>query len=97
MSREWCSECVALHEPERHFPEFRVWCDDDEAGGSTYRAMDAQSAAERWAEDDDAYNDHSIVGGSAAVVNVRDLTTGSVMAYEVTGEVVPSYTARRKG
>lgn len=74
MSWKWCSECRAFHALDRHYPIWRVWC--EEYGGSIHdarkiRASTADEAAERWAEFRDVESaDYSIVSGHEAVVSV---------------------------
>ena len=75
---------------------YRVWQDgDDEKWGSVIDTLDAEMAAEEWAERDDSDSaEYHIVGGRDITVNVRDLETDEVTRYTVSGEAVPQYTAR---
>ena len=80
-------------------PAFLVWCRDNhgvEEEGDRIHAYDHSAAAEKWAECDDHDSaDYSIVRGSPATVRVR-ATTGDAGEkwFEVSGESLPSYSAR---
>ena len=57
----------------------------------------AEFAAEAWAEDDDSSSaEYSIVAQrDEPVVVVRDMKTGEITRWKVTGESVPQYSAKR--
>ena len=63
----------------------------EEAG--TAHGMDAEDAAENWAEEDDAGGDYTIIGGSPARIRLTS-PKGEVTEFVVEGESVPRYTAR---
>lgn len=91
---------------------FAVWRPDEgeeEEDAVLILAVDAQDAAEHWAEYDDASSaEYAIVGGRAANVLVRRAGVtdargnvclepgGEVTQFVVCGETLPSYTARKK-
>jgi hypothetical protein len=62
---------------------------------NTVRAINKQHAVERWAEESDRYRDYEIINGSPVTVLVRRSRTNEWDTYVVTGESVPSYSARR--
>jgi hypothetical protein len=74
-----------------------VWCLDDEEtenDARTIEAYDAETAAETWAERDDYQSaEYRIVGGTDVTVCVKD-EEGTVLRFRLSGESVPSYTAR---
>jgi hypothetical protein len=79
-------------------PMWLVWQPDDGATEDDARKIHARTpaeAAERWAEWDD-YNsaEYSIVGGSDATVCVRRADGGEALLFVVSGESVPSYSAK---
>ena len=91
----WCNECRTFHIREGyHFPKFEVLEDQNGDEWITLRAVDAEHAAEIWAEDeDDNSAEYSIVSGKyEPVVFVRD-QDGVVTKFKVTGESVPRYNA----
>lgn len=60
-------------------------------------AVDAERAAERWAEWDDVESaEYDIVSGNEAEVCVKNAKTGEVRTFIVSGESVPIYTAIEK-
>ena len=77
--------------------KYTVWCPDHGStfeDGRKFEASDAEHAAERWAEWEDAYSaEYSIVGGSEKIVRVRG-EDGGEQEFTVTGESVPLYRAR---
>lgn len=80
--------------------DFLAW--DPETGtveddAQTFCAFDAEGAAKKWAEHEDwTSEEYSIVSGhSTPVVCVRDIATGELTRWEVSGESVPSYRARQ--
>jgi len=81
--------------------KYRVWRpDQDEAfeDGRLIDAWDANRAVCSWAEwKDSSSAEYSIVGGNDETVMVRAVN-GPIVEYEfiVSGESVPSYTARLK-
>nr|WP_023596478.1 hypothetical protein [Pandoraea pnomenusa] len=76
---------------------FTVWCperDQDFEDGRSFDAHDAEMAAEKWAEYDDAYSaEYSIVGGREVTVMVRN-EAGQDSSFIVSGEAEPVYFAR---
>ena len=91
---EWCAECLGSHAQDNHFPAFRVWCpeQDEESDARSVSALDAESAAERWADENDHNMDYAILRGSPCEVSVR-APDGTLTRYEMTGESVPQYRA----
>ena len=79
-------------------PVWLVWQPDggqEENDAEKVRARTPAEAAEKWAEwDDHRSADYSIVGGSNATVCVRRADGGEVLRYVVSGESVPSYSAK---
>ncbi len=79
-------------------PLWLVWCPysyQDEANARKIRASDARAAAENWAhEDDHSSAEYRIVGGQDATVCVKAVDSDKVQRFIVSGEAVPSYTAR---
>lgn len=57
---------------------------------------DPQTAAEDFAQWSDSNGDYLILGGAVETIVVRRVGSESTETFEVTGESVPSYTARRK-
>lgn len=79
--------------------EYRVWCPDRGAtkeDGRRILAYDAESAATKWAEWDDAASaDYTIVGGTPADVVVAEERDGAPEhRFKVFGESHPTYRAR---
>jgi predicted amidohydrolase YtcJ len=78
---------------------YRVWCLDDcesEADARNVRAFAGEEAAEKWAYVNDYESaDYRIVGGGDATVMVRDVESGVLTAYRVTGESQAVYYARK--
>lgn len=78
---------------------FIVWCPDlgsTQEDGDRIKALDAEFAAEKWAQIDDAYSaEYAIVGGQEReVVVVEDREGAQELRFKVTGEAVPQYYAR---
>jgi hypothetical protein len=75
-----------------------VWVPDsgeDREDAVRVYAYDADLAARKWAEDDDAMSaDYSIVGGTPATVGVAATGSAKVEWREVSGESVPEYRSR---
>ncbi len=98
---DWCKECRRSHETGFHSPLWKVWCPHDGekmTDARLIRAPDAESAAERWAELDDAAGIYRIRGGLEIIVTVRGSASGALpYRFEVVGESVPQYTAMRLG
>ena len=97
MTIEWCETCgEVMWESHVCPPAWDVW--DPEEGdraewGSPWHAIDAETAAERWAEGEDGGGDYSIVGGADVVVCVAKVGSDEVKRFNVSGEVVPEYSA----
>jgi hypothetical protein len=100
-----CPTCGEWARPgHRCDPIFLVWCPDQggtEADAEKIRAWDTAEAAEKWAEWSDRNSaDYTIVRGSDATVFVKTLGVdfrggdGEIAKLAVSGEAVPSYTAR---
>lgn len=95
-----CPTCgeFKLNEHHRCPPEWLVWSLDyggTEEDAIPLRASRPDKAAEEWAKRSDRTSaDYSIVGGSDATVLVRDTGSREVFRYLVSGETVPSYSAR---
>jgi len=100
MSRyDRCSICGTYGWIDSHEcpPCWRVWEADshgeDEDGERIY-ALDAEQAAEKWADETDAYGDYTIIGGSEATVRVTPDGGGETVWFAVSGES-PQYHARK--
>ena len=78
--------------------KFLVWRpenDQEPEDGRVVDAWNAPAAACVWAEREDSRSaDYAIVGGTDATVRVRDVASGDEYEMVVSGESVPSYTAR---
>lgn len=100
---KWCSKCgAAMFGTYTHVcaPLWEVWEEDYHGGwdeATVVRGADAQAAAEKYAEEDDACGDYEIVGGRKAPrVRVRPQgDEGEGETYEVEGESIADYTARK--
>lgn len=98
-----CRTCGKLFilsgDADRHVcpPEFEVWEDrTDRKWGRRIHAADPEEAAEQWAEDDDCGGDYGIVDGrSTPIVCVARIGEIAFERFEVEGEAVPRYRARR--
>jgi hypothetical protein len=76
-----------------------VWCPDDgEKREDTRRihAIDAQQAAEKWAEIEDCGGDYDIVRGDEKLVHVSLEGSDVVRIFLVSGEATPVYQAREQ-
>jgi hypothetical protein len=91
-----CGEYIFEYEQNHHKckPCFLVWgVDDAEENAYKIHACDEESAAEKWAEDDDCNSaEYSIVSGDTAEVFVKS-PNGTIKKFEVSGEAIPTYTA----
>ena len=79
--------------------KFYVWCPDhgeSPEDARKFEALDAQEAAEKWADWNDGYfAEYAIVGGKeVARVCVREQGESEVRGFTVSGRAVPTYTAR---
>jgi hypothetical protein len=98
-SLQWCKDCVTHHyNGAKCYPLWEVWRSEDgyeetRDDARKIRGYDAESAVERWAEEDDCGGDYCIVGGSPATVCVALEGSDEVARYYVSGETVPSYSA----
>ncbi len=83
--------------PHRCLPRYLVWCPEhsDRDDAVAFYTYGPESACATWAERDDAQGDYDIVGGCPALVCVED-PEGVVTRWQVSGETVPEYTARRE-
>lgn len=101
MSKYDCPTCGEFTVTGAHqcHPEWLVWrTDSTEDDARMYRAGGPDLAVAMWAETEDRESaDHLIVHGSDAEVFVRAVRDGGVaVRYVVSGESVPSYSARRR-
>ena len=92
-----------MSELDRHMcpPSWDVWRPDEQEQEDCrpVYADEPGDAVEAWAHDDDARGaDYRIIGGDDATVHVRRHgdTTSEPMVFEVSGESLPHYSARRK-
>lgn len=94
MSLEWCNECWTHHfNGAKCFPRFEV-LDEDDGDWTPIRAIDAEEAAETWAERSDADSaEYHILSGYEPTVTVRD-EDGNVTRWRVSGESEPQYRAK---
>ena len=95
----FCRTCRRHHwdgHAHRCPPAYLAWCpdlDEDEDEAIALYAVEAEEAAEEWAERQDADSaEYGIVVGEPATVHVR-APDGTVTVWRVTGESVPSYSA----
>ena len=79
-----CSLVWSVYSPDRG---------EDESDAVLVRALDAEDAAEKWAERDDSDGDYTIVGGSSVEV-ICISSAGVQTRWRVSGETVPQYYAR---
>ena len=94
----WCDKCSVHHSQGEHLPVFAVARDEGDSEDEfwlEYHARSAEHAARKWADSYDCDTaEYSIVGGRyEPVVMVRD-EDGKISRFRVSGEAVPSYTAR---
>jgi hypothetical protein len=77
--------------------KFTVWCPEDGEGpedGRTITAIDAEQAAELWAERDDAEGaEYRIAGGWSEPTVVVSCVDGTQAAFRLTGLSSPVYSA----
>lgn len=88
-----CPKCAEWVWSDRHVcsPEYEI---REPARGDEWgkiHAPDPGTAAERWAEREDA--EHKIASGQPVEVEVRG-PDGNITRWTVSGEVVPQYSAR---
>lgn len=80
-------------------PAWLVWYPDwqgpEPEDAAVVYAVSAEAAAEKWAHDQDADGDYTIIGGSEVQVKVRARGSSDWDEYEVTGETVAQYNARK--
>lgn len=76
-----------------------AWCEDyghTEEDGRKVSAYDAEAAARTWAEwYDQKSADYAIASGSETIVTVKEIASGVIEQFSVSGEAVPSYFARK--
>lgn len=99
MSRQ-CTKCQGWiffdsHKCPPAFEVRQVYPSGDVDDWRTFYALDAEQAAEKWAERYDSYGDYTIVQGSPATVDVQD-SEGKATRFIVHGESVPSYSAHEE-
>jgi len=98
MAAGWCETCNGIiWSAHTHTcpPVWRVYAED--IYGDEYvevMALDAEQAAEKWAERYDCEGDYTIVSGSEQTVTVTDVHGEDSKKLIVEGEGVPQYTAR---
>ena len=88
---------TAVHQQGHGFPikpAYMVWneSESDEENARKIHAVDAEDAAERWADEYDSAGDYTIVGGSEENVSVRS-PDGKLTKFRVSGETVAKYSA----
>ena len=92
---ERCKTCGQYDWTKSHRcpPVWLVWTEDS---GEDYAykiyAVDAQSAAEKWADQTDCVGDYTIVSGEDETVTVKVLDD-TVLKFNVSGQAVPEYHA----
>jgi len=94
---DYCHSCRSFHRPSKHLQVFLVQQVEDI--GSKFptivevHAVDAELAAERWAEDDDCDSaEYGILRGDDAEVVVT-AADGTKTRWKVMGESEPTYYA----
>ena len=103
----FCKKCdVFMFDKYTHIctPEWLVWCietGENITDAITIHAIDAQEAAEKYADDNDCHFDYMFLEGGedgcvVAVCKKEDFDNGgaNVYRFRVFGESVPQYTAR---
>ncbi len=100
----WCKVCGELDLgpalPHTCPPAWTLWSpdqgEDSPEDGRTAYGYTPEAAVEKWAEELDHGGDYAIVSGDIPEVLVRALNDeGPGTVYVVSGEAVPSYTARK--
>ncbi len=90
---------IKVRQWERRYPTYLAWCPgdgEDEGDAREVEAHDAEQAAEDLVEVEDPADSHRCAGAHQVVeVHVRPRDGGEVEVYEVSGECVPHYSARR--
>lgn len=79
---------------------YLVWCEDygqTSKSGREIEAADEDQAAESWADLEDSDGDYAIIGGSDAVLHVREVDgpDDHIWMIRVSGQAEPVYTARK--
>jgi hypothetical protein len=89
----WCKTCGNFKMFDSHLcpPAFKC-LPEGETYEETIYARDAETAAEKYAEQFDSEYDYSILRGTAMRMQVTS-PDGEVSYFEVTGESVPEYSA----
>ncbi|MCZ6868075.1 MAG: hypothetical protein O7G84_01065 [Gammaproteobacteria bacterium] len=105
MPITWCKDCSESifdydgARPHKCPPAFLVWYeghgDDPEVDHDVVHSHDAESAAEKWAEESDGQGDYTIVQGSDETVKVRPRDGGAWETWTVSGETVAQYSATK--
>jgi len=99
----FCEKCgVFKFRAEKHRcpPRWMVWepqQGEEREDAGIYHAADAESAAEKWADETDNCGDYTILQGEAARVLVAKESDGPLVdpvEIEVTGESVAQYMAK---
>ncbi len=103
MSELWCKTCGAfILYPGSHVcpPQWECWHEDEESREHSARkvyARNSEAAATEWAKRNDEDNfECAIAAGNPAVVCVVPLGApgdSKPLRFDVTGELVPEYTA----
>lgn len=98
---ETCGKYFFFERDRKHHkcpPKWQVWedegGDEDRRWSNTIFADQAYEAAEKYAEQQDAYGDYTCIGGTPMTVFVASDEEATPVRFEVTGEAVPEYTAR---
>jgi hypothetical protein len=103
MSLDWCIECQSYHwNGEKCYPKWYVWCEyygEEFEDADIIYARDKESAIEKWAEQSDSDSaDYTIVSGTEVSVFICSYDNEKeINKYIVSGEAIPSYTARKIG
>lgn len=101
MSFEMCLICGEFKYTNYHkcHPAWLVWQLDGETENDaiTVYGIDAQDAAEKWADKQDSYGDYWIVQGGNPIVCVRSASADDapIEYLAVEGEAVPQYHAQQ--
>lgn len=79
-----------------HYIAWSAELGQDEEDGRRITAGDEETAAREWAEAHDQRSaEYSIASGTDMVVTVKDIESGEVSQYTVSGCPVPTYSARK--